>query len=139
MPSTDYTRDAGDDYVTEQTDTGSQVAQTYGHVPYRHFRVSTDDREVVNDGTDTEVVTVEVVNGLEVARGTAPVDATVLDYDGDVTVRVDGIELTKTLTDGGVSFDVTTEKSAGSVIEVEAADLADHPAESDTAEIEVTE
>lgn len=101
------------------------------------LRVTTQDGQVLNDGIDTETVTITVVDGLEIARGTDPADATVLDYDGDMTVTVDGVETAKTLTKGSVSFDVTTEKQAGSTIEVVAESLADYPAESDSAEIEV--
>lgn len=137
MSLTEYTRNDGDDYVTEEVDTGNQVVEVTGHILYYQLAVSPDTGEVINDGTDTETVTINVVDGLEVARGTDPADATTLDYSGDVTLRADGVETTKTLTNGSVSFDLTTEKTAGSEIEIEAVDLADHPAESDSATIEV--
>jgi len=105
--------------------------------PYRRFVVTLDDGRVINDETDTETVTVYVVDGLEVARGTDPREAAVLDYDGDVTLTIDGVETTKTLSNGTVSFDVTTDKPAGSTIKVEADSLTDHPSESDSVEIEV--
>lgn len=137
MSSTKYTHNDGDEHVTEQVDTGNQVAEVTGHISHRHLTVTVSDDQVANDGSDTETVTINVVDGLGVARGTDPADATVLDYSGDVTLRVDGVETTKTLTSGSVEFDVTTEKPAGSEIQIEAVGLADHPAESDGATIEV--
>jgi len=134
MSSTKYTHNDGDDYVTELTHTGTQTAETHAHIPYRQLRVSLSDGSLANDGTDTETVTIEVVSGLDVSRGDS---ATVLDYNGDITITVDGKQTTKTLTNGSVSFDVTTTKSAGSEIEIVAESLADHPAESDSATIEV--
>jgi hypothetical protein len=126
------------DRVIEITDTGVQEALS-SHSRFYLLVVSIEDGEMVNNGTDTETVTIEVVNGLEVARGAARENATVLDYDGDVTITIDGVETTKTLTHGSVSFGVTTEKPATSTIEAVAEALSDHPAESDSAEIEVTQ
>jgi len=74
------------------------------------------------------------MSGLDVSRGDSP---TVLDYNGDVIITVDGQQTTKTLTNGSVEFDLTTDKSAGTEIEIIAESLADHPAESDRATIEV--
>lgn len=134
MSSTEYTHNDGDDYVTELVTTDAQTAEVYGHLPYRVLQVGVSDSQLTNDGTDTETVTVEVVSGLDVARGDDP---TVLDYDGDVTISIDGNETTKALTNGTVAFDLTTDKPAGSEIEIVAKSLADHPAESDSATIEV--
>ena len=121
----------------EFLETTEQTVETYGHLPFRICRVLVGGREIRNDGTDTTMVTVKIVDGLEVTRGTDSAEATVLDCEGDVTLTIDGVETTKTLTDGSVSFDITTEKPAGSTIEIEAESLADHPAEGDRAEIEV--
>lgn len=127
---------ADGDYVLEEIDKESQTAlRKIG--PYRVFRVSTDDAQVANDGTDTETVTVDVVDGLEVARGTDFADAAVLDVDDDATLLVDGVGQTVTITAGTGSIDVTTTTSAGSSIEIVAESLASAPADSDTAEIEV--
>jgi hypothetical protein len=54
-----------------------------------------------------------------------------------VTLFVDGQKTTKTLSNGSVSFDLTTDKPAGSEIEIVAKSLATHPAERDSAIIEV--
>jgi len=137
MHSIEYTHSDGDNYVTEQVTTDRQTSEIYGHLPYRVLVVTFADVQGSNDGTDSETVTVEVVNGLEVARGTDADDATVLDYDGDVTISVDGATTTKTSTNGSISFDLTTDKPAGSEIEIVAESLADHPAERDSATIEV--
>jgi len=108
------------------------------HAGWMHtLTVVLDDGQVINDNTDTETVMIKVVDGLEVVKGTSPSNATVLDYGGDVTLSVDGQQTTKTLTNGTVEFDLTTDKSAGSEIEIFAESLADHPAESDSATIEV--
>lgn len=137
MSSISHQHDPGDDYVAEQIDTGTQTVELNGHLPYRHLWVSLDDGQVVNDGVATETVTVDLRDRLEIARGAAPATATVLAENNDVTVSVDGVETTKTLTDGSVSFEVVTEKPAGSEIEIVAESLANHPAESDSATIEV--
>lgn len=127
-------------WVAELTYTPTELnspSVNHHYLPYRHLRLSLNEGKILNDNTDTEKVTVEVVDGLEIARGTEPTDATVLDYDGDVTLTVDGAETTKTLTNGSVSFDLITDKQAGSEIEIIAESLADHPAEHDSATIEV--
>lgn len=134
MSSTEYQHNDGDDYVTELTHTSTQTAETHGHIPYRQLRVSLSDCSLVNDGTDTETVTIKVVSGLDVARGDSP---TVLDYDGDVTISVGGVETTKTITGGSVEFDLSTDKPAGSEIEIVAESLVNHPSESDSATIKV--
>jgi len=134
MSSTEYIHNNGDGYVTELTHTESQTAETYGHIPYRQLCVSLSDGQIPNDATATETVTVKVVSGLDVARGDPP---TVLDYNGDVTLSVDGQQITKNLTNGKVTFDLSTTKSAGAEIEVVAESLANHPATSDSATIEV--
>jgi len=134
MYSTEYEHNDEDDYVTELTHTDNQTAETFGHIPYHQFCVLLSDNQFTNNNTTSETVTIEVVNGLEVARGDDP---TVLDYDGDVAFSVNGQQTTKTLTNGSVSFDLTTDKPAGSEIEIVAESLADHPAESDIATIEV--
>lgn len=132
-------QDATDgDYVEEHTQTEVQTAINHTYKKKRILRITLDDGQVINDGSDTETVTIEIVDGLEIARGTDPTNATVLGYDGDATVTVDGAETTKTLASGVVSFDVTTTKDDGSVIEIIAEGIADHPAESDRAVIEVT-
>jgi len=138
MSSISYHHDQNDDYVTEQLDTGTQTAELHGHIPYRRLRVTPTDGSLINDGSATETVTVAVVNGLEVARGTKPSNATMLNYDGDVTLSVDGSQTVKTLSNGSVSFDVTTTKSAGSEIKIVAESVNNHPADRDSAVVEVT-
>jgi hypothetical protein len=137
----DATPDKTGDYVLDKTTTNTgQETYNLGSAnsgAYRRLHVSLSNGSVVNDSTDTETVTLSVVDGLEVARGAEPSNATVLDYDGDVTVTIDGVETTKTLTSGTTEFDVTTAKSAGSTIGIVAESLADHPAESSRATIEV--
>lgn len=132
-----YIHTDGDEFVTEEVTTDAQTAEIHGHLPYRILSVTVGNGQISNGNTDTETVTVEVINGLEVARGTDRENATVLDYDGDVTLSIDGVETTKTLTDGSLSFNITTQKSAGSIIEIVAESLSDHPTESDSATIEV--
>lgn len=135
MSSISYSHDGGN-YVTEIKETGSQEVEVKGHIPFRHLLATSSDNQLTNDG-DIETVTIRVVDGLEVARGTAPENATVLDYSVDVTVSIDGVKTTKTLSNGTVSFDLTTDKPAGSTITVTAESLAENPAESDSATIEV--
>lgn len=134
MSSTEFKHSDGDDYVTELTHTENQTAEAYGHIPYRHLRVSLSDGQLLNDGTDSETVTIEVVSGLNVVRVESP---TVLDYDGNLNLSLDGSKMTKTLTNGSVEFDITTDKQAGSEIEIVAESLADYPADPASATIEV--
>lgn len=136
MSSIKYTHDGGE-YVIKRIDTGNQVAEVTGHIPYRHLVVDADDGELINNGDDSETITVSVVDGLEITRGADPSEASVLDHEGDVAIAVDGSKTTKTLENGSVEFDLTTEKSAGSEITVEAIGLEDNPAESDSTVIEV--
>jgi hypothetical protein len=137
MNSIKYQHTSGDEYVTESIDTGTQVAQITGHLPYHRLRISHDDGVITNNGTDTETITVEVVDGVQVARENTPAD--VLGYDGDVTVEIDGAETTKSVTDGSVSFDLTTSKPAGAKIAVQAVELNATPSDSDSVSIEVIE
>ena len=134
-----YPDNSGDEVVqVREVETETQTAIIREHENfYWVLAVSGQDREIKNNSTDKETVTISVVDGLEVARGTDKHDANMLDYDGDVTLSIDGSETTKTLSSGSVSFDLTTEKSAGSTIEIVAESLLEHPAESDRIEIEV--
>jgi len=134
MSLTEFAHNDGDDYLTELTHTDFQTAETYGHIPYRLLSVSVSKGSVVNDGTDTETVTIRCLSSLDMVNNNRE---TVLSYDGDVTVTVNGAEITKALTNGSVSFDLTTTKTAGSEIQVVTESLVDHPAESDRAIIEV--
>jgi len=137
MSLIDYARNDSDDFVTEIVTTDEQTSEIYGHLPYRILSVRLDDGTVTNDGTDVESISVEVVDGLEMARGTDLSDATTLDEDATATVTVDGVDQTVELTNGSGSIDITTSKPAGSTISVEAVGLESYPAESDSVEIEV--
>lgn len=134
MSLIEYTHGNENEFVVKKIDTGNQLAEVYGHLPYRVLRLSLADGQAANDGTDTETVTIKVVSGLDVARGESP---TVLDCNGDVTITVDGKQTTKTLANGSVSFNLATDKPAGSEIEVVAESLENHPAKSDSTTIEV--
>lgn len=134
---TTYQHSDDDEYVTELKQTQTQTAEIVGHIPYHQFRASADDGTLVNDGTDTESVVVDVVNGLQFARGNTPADI-LAQSTGDVTVEIDAADITKSLTDGTLTVDITTQKPAGSIIEVVAKSLASKPAGRDTVEIEVT-
>jgi hypothetical protein len=138
MSSISYHHKQGDDYVTERIDTGTQTAELKGHIPYRRLQVTPTDGTLINDGSATETVTVTVVDGMEVARGTKPSNATMLGYDGDVTLFVDGSQTVKALSNGSVSFDLTTTKSAGSEIKIIADSINNHPTDRDSAVVEVT-
>jgi len=137
MSSISYYHNSNDDYVTEQVDTETQIAELYGHIPYLQLQAIPTDGSLINDGSATETVTVKAINGLEVARGTDPSSATVLNYDGNVTLTVDGVETTKTLASGTTEFNLTTGKTAGSTIIIEALSVEGVPAGNATAEIEV--
>jgi len=117
--------------------TNGQATVRKGLNKYRCLHIDTQDQSIINDGSDTETITVSVVDGLAVGEGIDPSNADVLSYDGGVAISVDGSETTKTLTNGSVEFDITTDKAADSEIEIAAKSLADHPAESDSATIEV--
>jgi len=131
MSSIEYSRDPGDDYITERDHrwTGGDAAETRGHIPARHLRLTSPS------GTTTDAVTVEVVSGLQVCRDNTPAD--VLTYDGNCVVSVDGQERTISLVDGTGKLEISTDKPAGETVLVAARALADHPAESDAVEVEV--
>jgi hypothetical protein len=101
---------------------------------YRGLSVAVDGGQLSNNGSDIETVAIELTNRKELLQDD---NVALLDYDGGVTLKIDGVETTKTLTGGSVSFDLTTEKPAGSSINIVAESLADHPAESDSVTIEV--
>lgn len=137
MTTTEYRHDSDEEFVTEVTTTETQTSETVGHIPYRQFWLSADDRQVVGDGTDTETISVGVVSGLDVARGTSPANATTLSVTDDATIVVDGAEQTVSLSSGTATLDVQTTRPAGARIDVEAIDLASSPADSATVQIEV--
>jgi len=136
-PKIEYERDK--DYIRELTYTPTgenNPSEVEEWRPYRYLRIIMSNDVLVNDGISSVKVTLNVVSGLDVVRHDDP---TVLDYDGDVTLSVDGQQTTKTLSNGSVEFDLTTDKSAGSEIEIVAGSLDDHPAKSDRATIEVVQ
>lgn len=135
MPRFEYERDG--DNIVRHINTDRQTITESPFKPYSRLLVATDDGRLANNGTDAETVAVTVRDGLKIARGTEITDTSILDHNGDVTVLIDGEAVTKTLTGGSVSFELTTEKAAGETIEIVAESLADVPAESDSAEIEV--
>lgn len=99
-----------------------------------NIHVELEDGEITTGGKET--VTIYLVN--EFVNPTKPFDdIAVLNYDRDIKLHVDGSETSKTLTNGRVTFDLTTDKSTGSEIEIVAELLHDAPAESDSATIEV--
>lgn len=137
MSSTEYVRNDNDDYVTERVTTDTQTAEVYGHLPYRVVTVTPSDGEVLNDGADVETVTVEIVDGLSVARETNPDAASTLAESGTVTLSIDGATIDVTISDGIGTKDVTTTKAAGSTIDVETVAYDSGPIEGDSAAIEV--
>ena len=139
MSSIRHTHSDGDDYLTIEIETDEQTATEYGTRPYRVARLSIDDGQVANNGTDTETVGVAIVDGLDVARGTDPADASTLTESGTLTLSIDGAEVSVSISDGTGSKDVTTTKSAGSTIDVGAVGFDGGPIDPDTIEIEVTQ
>lgn len=137
MVQTEYTHTDGDEKITEHITTDKQTVEIYGHLPFLHLCVTVQDGKIKNNGSDTETISISVVDGLEIVRGTDPTEATVLAYDGDANIKFDGQQATKTVTNGSVEFELTTDKPAGSEIKIVAESLADHPAERDSATIEV--
>lgn len=138
MSSISYTHADGHKYVTKVVETDNQTAEVQGPIPYRHGHLSLADGSVVNDGTDTETVTVEIVDGLAVAQGTAPADATTLAEDATATLEIDGTTVDVSLTGGTGTKDITTTKSDGATIEVELVGLSTGPVDGDRVTIEVT-
>jgi hypothetical protein len=128
---TTYTHSSETDEVLSVSETGVKTH----HAFYHAIRCRSSPDSIQNNGTETAIITIEVVDGLQLARGETP--AAVLAYEGDVTLKIDGAETTKPMTAGSVSFDISTSKPAGSTITVRAVGLNDHAAESDGAMIEV--
>lgn len=138
MSSISYEHADGDDHVTKLVVTDAQTAESYGSIPYRHAVLSLEDAVLLNDGVDTETIGVEIVDGLEVARGTAPEDAAVLSEDATATLSIDGATVDVSLTGGSGTKTLTTTKSDGATIEVELVALSTGPVDGDRATIEVT-
>lgn len=136
MANSTYERDGGG-YIKEIVETESQTATIEGHLKYRVLSVSVSKDKIINDGVDTVTVTITVLDGLDIARGTDPGAATVLDYDGNVSILIEGNEMTKLATNGTVQFELTADKTAGSSLECVAVGLDGHPAEGDREVIEV--
>lgn len=106
---------------------------------YRQLVLMLEDGVLLNDGTETETLRVEIVNGLEIARGTDISNASLIIEDHTATLTVDGTEVDVTVTDGTGKTDITTTKSDGSTIDVQVAGLTSHAAsESNIKTIEVT-
>lgn len=125
------------DYVSKTENTDRQEYQIPLFRAYRALYIQVDDGEVTTGGDDTETVSVRLVDGLEVARGTDRGDATVLAENGAVTLSVDGAAVDVDLTDGVGSTSISTNKSAGTTIDVEATDYSGGPVEGGAATIEV--
>lgn len=118
---------------------GEYIKKTIGdnvipqYKPVKKLQISVSDNQITDSNSVS--VSVRLVDNLSRLRGTDNIITT----NSDVIIRIDGSETTKTLTDGSVSWELTTDKPAGSEIEVEAVGLADHPAESDRTTIEVVQ
>jgi|GEM_PF-3686239 len=126
--------------AVEYSKNGDHVQKTVGestmpsYRPARFVRLSLDDGEIANDGTDTETVTAEIVDGLDVLRGNDP---SVLSESGTLTLSIDGAEVSVSIESGIGTTEVTTTKSAGATIEIETIDYDGGPTEPDSATIEV--
>lgn len=137
MSSIEYERNG--EFIDELTYTPTgenNPATAHEWEAYRRLEISVSDGGLTTGGSDTETVTVRAISNLDYHSNDRD---TTLDIDKSVTVIIDGQGVTKTLSGGSVSFDLTTQKPAGSEIEIVAESLADHPAESDSATIEVVE
>jgi hypothetical protein len=139
MSSTEYRRgrggwtgpttDPNGDYVVAVRDTGAQTAVIKQNA-YRQLQLSIEDGLIANDGGDTETVIVTVVDALEVAQGTDPREAAVLDYDGTASVEIDGTEHSVSISDGTGTLDYATTQPAPTTVNVQATGLDSVPAES---------
>jgi hypothetical protein len=138
--TTRYELDESGEYLNKLIETSTSTdknnpAVVHQFRPYHQLRLSVDDGELINDGTDTETVTVELIDGLQVVRGNTPAD--VIDAAGDVILKIDGGEITKSLIDGAVSFEISTSKPIGSTIVVRVAEVNSHPSDSESVSINV--
>lgn len=122
--------------VMEENQTPTGVFRRGIH-PYRLLHLTVEDGKVVNDGADTETVTVELKDGLAVANGQPIEDAPILEMDEDVVLAVNGNETTKSMTDGILQFDLTSTMSAGTLIEAETRNIVGVLNGDDSATIEV--
>lgn len=126
-----------EDYVTKVVETDEQTAELPCWSAYRVGSISLSDGEVTNDGVDTETISIEVVDGLEVARGSSTASAPILNVSGTATIEIDGAAVSVAISSGTGTKEVTSTKSAGSTISVEVVEIDVGPIEPDTAEIEV--
>jgi hypothetical protein len=125
------------DTITKLVDTGTEPntpAKIENHAQYRMLRVSTTDNKIIDNGTDTITIMIEAIDKLDVLQNN---EQNVLNYDGDVNVNIDGKKMTKKLSGGTTSFNLTTQKVSDSIIKIVANSLSDKPAESDSIKIKV--
>lgn len=132
-----FTKEGGRVYeVVEKEDKTNKFF--VGHEWRLYLSISSGSLQ--NDGENTVTATVSVVDGLEVARGTDPSEASVLDDDQTATVEIDGSPTEVSVTDGSGTKEIKTERTAGSTITVRAVGLDNSATDiSERKTIEVTE
>jgi len=116
-------------YIKKAEETDDQEYSIPFWSPLKRLRLIYEDGQLTNDDTDTETVTLEVVDGLEIARGADPAEATVLDYDGTATVEIGGAEHSVSINGGTGTLDYATTQPAPATVDMQATALADVPAE----------
>lgn len=135
MSSTEYKHTDGDEYVTELVHTNSSggPSEVYGHIPYRHSRLSVS----LSSDTSTLTVTVEILNGLSVIRDDLTQNK--LAYDGTATVQLVGHSTVDiSITDGSGQSQVDVSSIPTDSLVVGVSSLSDSPVESDTTTVDLT-
>lgn len=135
MSSIEYQHTDGDDYVTELDHRVSSAdpAEIYGHLPYRHGRLSVS---VTSDASSLDI-TVEVMNGLSVLRDDP--EPSQLGYDGTATVRLVGhTAVDVPITDGSGQSQVDISSITSDDLQVKVESLSDSPVEQDSTIVDLT-
>jgi len=134
MSSIEYRHQDGDDYITEvdYRYSADNPAEIYGHLPYRHARLSVS----LSSDASTLTVTVEILNGLSVLRDDLTPNQ--LAVDGIASVDLVGhttIEIQ--IADGSGQSQTDISSISRSSLSVVVSGLTDGPIETDTTTVDI--
>lgn len=135
----DHTTKGG--YIYEVVNGGNGDAEVW-RGPRCVLSVSPEKPQVENNGKQI-LVSMKVVDGTDISPETPLSEAAVMGYDGDATIFIHyhdrTTEITPKVSEGSVSFPVSTNQPSGTSVVVEAVSLSTRPAKSDKVSIDVVQ
>jgi len=93
-----------------------RIREIYNLLKNPMFHISTETGTVGASGSVSETVTIEAKSAYEIDNGTSVENASIVDIDEEVTLKVGKNEFIVQLTNGAGSVDIVTPEQAGSVI-----------------------